>query len=159
MTSRSAIGLSLAEVLVALAVLGLLASLGVAAARPSPEGRAASALRSLLLQARAEALWSGSPAAVVELPGGAGFAALRSRLGEPGCEAGETLAAVRLRDFPRVAVVQGLWSGGLYWLPTGSGRDCTGGGVVSGTVVLRGPRGTASVVVSSLGRVRVEAGP
>ncbi len=159
MNSRGVSGFTLAEVLVVLAVLGVAASLGLASARPSPEGRAARAVRSLFVQARVLAMWSGAPVAVVELPGGAGFAAGRVAAGEGGCGAGEALAAVRLRDFPGVDVVQGLWSGGLYWLPSGSGRACGGGGVVSGTVVLRGPRGAASVIVSSLGRVRVEAGP
>lgn len=140
-----------------LAVLGVLAGIGFSLSRPALEARAARALRALVLQARAQAIWSGAPVAIVELPGGAGFAA-RS-VAAPGCEGGRRLAAVALRDFPGVSLAQGSWSGGLYWLPSGSGRACDGGGVISGTFLLRGPFGAAAVVVSSLGRVRVERVP
>jgi len=156
MATKGGPGFSLLETLVTLSVMAVLAALGLAAARPSPEAHAARALRALFLQARADAVWSGAPVAVVELPGGAGFAA--RRLAGDDCASGEALATVRLREFPGVRVAQGLWSGGLYWLPTGAGRACSGGGVISGTVVLQGPLGSASVVVSSLGRVRVEVG-
>src|SRR5690606_33599255 len=152
---RRSSGFTLVEALVALAVMGVLASIGAVVARPSPEVHAARALRALLLQARAEAIWSGTPVAVVEDQGG--FTARRQGEGAPACE-GPQLAAVRLRDFHGVVVSQGLWSGGLLWLPSGTGRACSGGGVISGTVELRGPFGRSSVVVSSLGRVRVEVG-
>lgn len=154
--NRRQLAFTLLESLVVLAVLGVLAGIGFATTRPSPEVRAARAVRALLLQARAEAVWGGAPVAVVELPGGAGFVARRWDAVVHDCSAGEALASVRLRDFPGVAVAEGLWSGGLYWLPSGSGRACSGGGVISGTLLLRGPFGTATVVVSSLGRVRVE---
>jgi len=152
-------GFTLVEALLVLAVLGVLAGLGVVTARPALEMRAARAVRALLLHARVEAMWTGAPVAVVELPGGAGLAA-RASGAVPVCDSGgRTLATVRLRDFPGVTLARGLRSGGLYWLPSGSGRDCDGGGVISGTLELRGPFGSAAVVVSSLGRVRVEAGP
>lgn len=150
-------GLSLVEVLVLLAVLGIVAAISFAAVRPSFELRAARAVRSMILQARAEAMWTGSPVAVIELPDGRGFVA--DRLALPACADGKTITTLHLAEFPGVRLVDGLRTGGLYWLPTGGGRTCSGGGVISDTLVLGGPRGSAAVIVSSLGRVRLERRP
>lgn len=151
-------GFTLLEVLVVLAVLALVSGIGMAAFRPSLEVRAASAVRSLVLQARAQAVWSGDSVAVVESAGGTSFSAL-SMTSKGGCEPGSALASLRLLDFPGVRLVDGLRAGGLYWLPSGSGRSCSGGGVISDTLLFEGPRGKAALVISSLGRVRVEARP
>src|SRR5690606_1751919 len=66
---------TLIETLVALAALGIVLAIGYVTLRPSLEMRAASAVRSLLLQARAEAIWSGASVAVVEDAGGSAFVA------------------------------------------------------------------------------------
>ncbi len=151
-------GFTLVELLVAIAVAGVALGIGFLAARPSLEMRAAHAVRSLLLQARAQAVWTGASVAVVETAGGS---ALSMRVPETPstCSGGRSLAGVRLSQFPGVRLVDGLRAGGVFWLPSGGGRSCAGGGVISDTLLLRGPRGSAAVVVSSLGRVRVERRP
>jgi len=124
-------GMSLVELLVVIAVLALCLSLALAFARPSHALRAAEASRAAILWARANALWRGEAVSVTELPGGAGL-------------------VVRLEaGLPR----------GIVWLPSGSGRTCDGGGVVSATLRLADARRRVAVVVSSLGRVRLEVGP
>lgn len=149
---------TLIETLVALAALGIVLAIGYVTLRPSLEMRAASAVRSLLLQARAVAIWSGASVAVVEDAGGSAFVA-REFGPATACTEGRALATLRLSDFPGVRLEDGLRAGGIYWLPSGSGRSCAGGGVISDTVLLHGPRGAAAVVVSSLGRVRLEPRP
>lgn len=151
-------GFSLIEVLIALAMLGVALVAGVSVARPSLEMRAATAVRSLLLQARAQAIWTGTPVAILEADGGGGFS-VQAMGPAGGCEGGSSLAALRLSEFPGVRLVDGIRAGGIYWLPGGGGRSCAGGGVISDTLVLRGDRGAAAVVVSSLGRVRLERLP
>src|SRR5690606_41253267 len=90
-------GFTLVEALLVLAVLGVLAGLGFVTARPALAMRAARAARARLLPARAEAMWTGAPVAVVERPGGAGRPARASRRG-PVCRSGGRPAPpVRLR--------------------------------------------------------------
>ncbi|HEX7001732.1 MAG TPA: prepilin-type N-terminal cleavage/methylation domain-containing protein [Trueperaceae bacterium] len=156
--ARSAAGFTLVETLVALAMLGVVLAIGFFTLRPSLEMRAARAMRALLLQARTQAIWSGLSVAVVETAGGSAFVA-REFDPASACSDGRVLATLRLRDFPGVRLSDGLRAGGIYWLPSGGGRSCAGGGVISDTVLLQGPRGGAAVVVSSLGRVRLEARP
>jgi hypothetical protein len=43
------------------------------------------------------------------------------------------------------------------WLPYGGARSCDGGGVISGRLILTDGIGHVDVIVSSLGRVRVES--
>lgn len=147
-------GFTLLELLVVMAVVAVLTSLAVGAARPSSEARAAEALRALLLSARHEALLRGRSVAVVQAPDG--FESRAQAVSTAECGSGAVVGHVDLSQHAGVRVTAGWAAGGVVWLPTGSGRTCTGAGVISSTVVLSGPRGTAAVVVSSLGRVRVE---
>lgn len=151
-------GVSLIELLVVLAVLGILLSLAYAAVRPSHVQRAGQALRSAILWARANAIWHGATVSVTELPGGGGFVV---RLPEPGgglCGPGKELLRLPLSDHPGVRLAAGL-PRGLAWLPSGGGRSCDGGGVVSATIRLLDARGAAEVIISSLGRVRLQVPP
>lgn len=138
-----------------LAVLGVLLSLAHAFARGSPVLRAARSVRSAVLWARTEALWRGAPVAVTELPGAAGL--LVSLAADPGspCAGGARLTNVAFSEHPGVRFTVGL-PRGLVWLPSGSGRSCSGGGVISATMELTDGRRVARVVVSALGRVRLE---
>lgn len=138
------------------AVLGVLLSVAVAFARPSHAVRAGQAVRSTLLWARANAIWRGASVSVTESAGG--FVVRLAPAGGPPCEGGTEIAQVRLADHPGVMLAAGL-PRGLVWLPNGSGRSCDGGGVISATVRLADARRSVSVVVSSLGRVRLESAP
>src|SRR5690606_33956913 len=157
-TARS--GFTLIELLVCLAVLGVVVGTGLAFARPAHDMRAATATKALLLWARAEAIWQGGSVAVTELPLGGGFVARLLPPGSSDCAAGEPLARVRLLDHPGVRVTDGFGGrGGIVWLASGSGRSCSGGGVISGYLRLAGLTSVSRVVISSLGRVRVEREP
>ena len=141
-----------------MAVLGILLSVAVAFARPSHAQRAAQALRTAVLWARANAIWRGVSVTVTDLGGEAGFVVRTAAAGGAPCGGGTELTRVRLSEHPGVTVSAGL-PRGLVWLPDGSGRSCDGGGVISATVRLADARRAFNVVVSSLGRVRVEAAP
>lgn len=137
-------------------MLGVLLSVAAAFARPSHAHRAAQAVRSAILWGRANAIWRGVGVTVTE--SGAGFVVRLADAAGPPCAAGTELVRVRMSDHPGVAVVAGL-PRGLLWLPNGSGRSCDGGGVISATVRVADARRAVNVVVSSLGRVRLESAP
>lgn len=153
-------GFTVVEMIVVLAVIAVLASVAVGFVRPSAELRAANAVKNLLLFSRAQALWQGVAVAVTQLPLGGGFTVSRGPFEEPGvCHGGQAVNRLLLSDYPGVRVTSGFPSGGITWLPSGSGRTCDGSGVISTTLTLTGLGGSADVIVSSLGRVRVERAP
>ena len=153
-------GFTLLELLVGLAILSVMAGLGMTFARPANDLRAATAVKTMLLWARAEAVWHGVPVAVTELPLASGFVVRSLPSGSGDCDDGEILGRLLLADHPGVRLAAGFGvRGGIVWLASGSGRSCAGGGVISADLRLASLTGTSHVIVSSLGRVRVERGP
>ncbi len=153
-----AAGLTLVELALALGLLGAVAGAGAWLLRPGGAAQAAEGARAFLLWSRLEAIWTGRAVAVVPM----GSPALVARRGE-GDEAASACTGAELRSFElsrygRVRVVDALRSG-IVWLPRGGARSCQGGGVISDTMVLADGRRRLRVIVSSLGRVRVEAEP
>lgn len=148
-------GFTLLEVVVAVA-LAACAVAGAAALRPGAAFQAADAVRAFLLWGHLEAMWRGEPVAITPLVAG-GIVARAGRAGDPvaACQA-PVLRALRMRRFGRVTIESRLRDG-MVWLPSGGARSCDGGGVISGRVVLRDGRRSVDVIVSSLGRMRVEA--
>lgn len=151
-------GVTLLELVVALGLAAVLAGAVLAGVQPGGAGHAARAARAFLLWARLEAMWSGRPVAVLQ----ASWPGLVARAGDgAGLAAactGPVVRRLRVDRFPRVRVRLPLRAG-IVWLPTGGARSCAGGGVVSGRIELADRAHTVAVVVSSLGRVRLEAVP
>lgn len=144
-----------------MAVLGLAAVAGATLVRPAAALRAAQSARSFLLWARLEAMWTGRAVAVT-IAGDDGLQA-RSVAASDGADPlvacqGPVRRRLDLASFGAVRISRPLRAG-LVWLPGGGARSCNGGGVISGTLVLTDARGHAEVIVSSLGRIRIEAGP
>lgn len=154
------LGLTLVEVLVCMAIIGSLAGIGFSFARPANDQRAATALKALLLWSRSEAMWQGSTVAVIELPLGAGFQVRRLARGSSDCGSGQVIGTLLLAEHAGVRLAAGFGARqGLLWLATGSGRSCDGGGVISASITLQSLSSSSRVIVSSLGRVRVERTP
>jgi prepilin-type N-terminal cleavage/methylation domain-containing protein len=148
MTARRAF--SLVELLVILAILAVLAGGAVAAFRPSHARRSARAYLTTVQGARIAAL-AGTPVAVRW-----DDAARRFEVRERDDCAGPLRGT--LAPLPRVAVARRLRDG-VVWLPDGTGRSCSGGGVYGGRVRFAGRREAWDVVVASTGRLRLEAVP
>lgn len=149
-------GYTLLETLVVLAILAILLGLAFQL-RPSHLSAAAAAVRTQLMHARFEAIEQNLPVAVVFDEERQQFTTLLLRDGTafPGCSGGDTLHTVSLRDYRGVRALS-VPDKGLVWLPSGSGRTCSGSGAFNQTLRL-GERGrTAKVIVSRAGRVRVE---
>lgn len=152
-TRTGCAGVTLFEMIVVLAVVGVFASGAVLLARPGGALRAAQGARAFLLWARLEALWSGEAVAVVP----AGTPALSARVGAdaPSACAGPERRRFELARYGRTRVAQPLRAG-IVWLPYGGARSCNGGGVISGRMILADGGARVGVIVSSLGRVRLE---
>jgi prepilin-type N-terminal cleavage/methylation domain-containing protein len=150
-------GFTLLELLIVLGVLALLASFAAAFTRPAHAQRAAQAVRAVMLWARTEAVWRGDAVSVTVDDEGVFHVRLEDR-GSPWCEAGRDLGSLRLSAYPGVTLERGL-PRGVVWRADGGARSCDGGGVISGRVTLRDRLRAVSVVVSSLGRVRLEETP
>lgn len=128
-------------------------------ARPSRVAAATVALRTQIMQARFVAIERNTPVAVVFRDQPASFVTLAA--GElsiaEACEAGEELARLQLSEFPGVRVTR-VPDKGVVWLPSGSGRTCSGGGAFNQTIALSDNVRDARVIVSRAGRVRSEVG-
>ena len=142
-------GFSLLELLIVLTVFASLAGTAAWWLRPSLVERSAQGFRATVQAARIEAL-AGTPTNVRFDPERHRFLVRRG----PGPCDGPPIRSHAPE--PRVAVVATLRDG-IVWLPDGTGRACSGGGVYGGTVRFEGPDGDAAeVVVASTGRLRIE---
>jgi prepilin-type N-terminal cleavage/methylation domain-containing protein len=149
-------GYTLLELLVVLGLMGMFTAWALHA-RPSRVALAAVALRTQLLQARYAAIERNEPVAVVYRDAEQTFLSLAAgELGLPeACESGKEIARLRLREFPRVRATK-VPPNGVVWLPSGTGRTCTGSGAFNQTIALADPVREARVIVSRAGRVRSE---
>lgn len=148
---RTGHGLTVLETIVVLAVLALVLGLAWAAWTPSAARRTARGYLQTVQGARIAAL-AGTPASVRWDPDRHAFLV---RHGDPGCsgDPSDTFAPV-----PPVAVTRRLRDG-VAWLPDGTGRSCSGGGVFGGRVRFEDRTSAWDVVVASTGRLRLEAAP
>ena len=144
-------GTTLLETIVVLAVLAIVLALVWAAWTPSAARRTARGYLQTVQGARIAAL-AGTPASVRWDPDRHAFLV---RHGDAGCggDPRDLFAPV-----PPVAVTRRLRDG-VAWLPDGTGRACSGGGVFGGRVRFEDRRSAWDVVVASTGRLRLEAAP
>ena len=148
---RTRPGTTLLETIVVLAVLAIVLVLVWAAWTPSAARRTARGYLQTVQGARIAAL-AGTPASVRWDPDRHAFLV---RHGDAGCggDPRDLFAPV-----PPVAVTRRLRDG-VAWLPDGTGRACSGGGVFGGRVRFEDRRSAWDVVVASTGRLRLEAAP
>ncbi|MDZ7707446.1 MAG: prepilin-type N-terminal cleavage/methylation domain-containing protein [Trueperaceae bacterium] len=148
---RARSGFTLLETIVVLAVLAVVLGLAWAAWTPSAAKRTARGYLQTVQGARIAAL-AGTPASVRWDPDRHAFLV---RHGDPGCSGDPRQV---LAPDPPVAVTRRLRDG-VAWLPDGTGRACSGGGVFGGRVRFEDRRSAWDVVVASTGRLRLEAAP
>jgi len=148
---RTRPGTTLLETIVVLAVLAIVLALVWAAWTPSAARRTARGYLQTVQGARIAAL-AGTPASVRWDPDRHAFLV---RHGDAGC-GGDPRGL--FAPVPPVAVTRRLRDG-VAWLPDGTGRACSGGGVFGGRVRFEDRRSAWDVVVASTGRLRLEAAP
>lgn len=148
-------GFTLIEVLLTVAVIGILTGVGVMSLRPPALRTAASSVRALLQQSKVEAIKLNRPVVVslvgteVQTQSLGGGHALQ-------CNTGLTrLRGVDLAEFPRVVAESSL---GLpfVWLPTGQVRDCAGAFLPADGAGLALSDGSRSLTVTVMAGGQVE---
>jgi prepilin-type N-terminal cleavage/methylation domain-containing protein len=156
-------GFTLVEFLVVLAVIAILAAIGVARIN-APDARLFSNdLRAALEQARYEAVRRHTP---IAFTGGATGFATREPTGaldtvtkvfESGiCTSGTPLRIKGLTDYRGITVTGGLSSTGVVWLPSGLPRACDGSDLPTAlTTTIGDGRSTYRVILSGAGAVEV----
>ena len=149
-------GTSFIEILVVLAVLALVAGASFAVVRPSGAHQAALAARALVTWSRLQALRTNSDAALSSTA--QGLVVHASGSAPRPCTIGRRLRGLAWSDFGSVRLERALRSG-ILWRADGIALSCAGGGVISDRLVLADDRARYAVVISSLGRVRVERLP
>ena len=156
------LGVTVMEMLIVIAIAGILLGIGVVRVQP-PESRLfANDVKAQIEQARYEAIRRNGPVAVVWEAGPERFA---TRLDPNDPTVGSTcngplvLQSRALSDYRSVELISGAsgaWSGGVVWLPSGQGRTCNGGPAIGGTITITDGRTTHVVEVSVGGRVSIQ---
>ena len=151
-------GFTLLELIVVMAILGILFGLSGSLFRTPTSRTFSNELRSQIQQARYEALKRNRPVSVIWT--GLGFET-RWHSTNPSiasaCAGDKVLRAKRLSDSPDVTVTSGFTVGnGVVWLPSGQGRKCDGTSLEAKQITVKNSRKTYSLSVSVTGRVTTE---
>lgn len=150
---------SMMEILIVLAILGILFSISISA-RTDDAGRTARDMARLFTQARFEAVKREAPVAVVWNDDDS-VRRLEVRAGVATCaDAGTLVRTLDASDRRVRSVSVGLDGAGLIWLPSNIARTCSND-VFTGTgnesrVVVEGRRSTFEVTISPAGFVEVQ---
>lgn len=140
------------EVAVLLAVLAVIAAAALTALRPGDARAEARVVQQLLVSARLAAM-AGEAQAVVWEEARRRFVRRAAQLPASACSEGRVRASHTVAAGVRV---EAALRDDVVWLPDGTGRTCTGGGVYGGRVTLADRDAAWSLVVSSMGRIRRE---
>lgn len=149
-------GLSLIEIIIGLAIIGILTGIGAVAFAP-PGGRAyANDVRAIFQQARFEAVKRNVPVAVVWDAGSDEFRSVLGSIGTP-CDQTTVLTRASPREYARVTVASNFADGdGIVWLPSGQARSCGYGPFVQTIATIDDGRVEREVTVTLTGRVTIE---
>ncbi len=156
---RARRGFTVIELLIAIAVIGILASIGLASYRP-PEARIlANDWNLLVRQGRYEAIQRNYPVAVVWDPSLAALSTvldLASPSVASACSGSTVLRTHGEADYPRVSVISAPASvTGIVWLPSGQVRSCTGGVPVAFGMDIDDGRRLVQFSLTSTGKVEI----
>ena len=153
-------GFTVIEMVLVLAVLGVLLSVGGLSMRTPAARTAANATQSFVQQARFEAVKTNRPVVVRVLQDGRGMSASRTSAANV-VACASSVDAFRTLDVKEYRGVTLVGSGAAFvWLPTGQPRACPSGssplGVDGFTVAVRGSDVSATVHVAAGGEVTVK---
>lgn len=152
-------GITLIEMLVVLAVVGILVAIAAASLRVSNERQAANSFQALMQQARTEAIKRNRPVVVSwDASGNVMLASVAPTMVVPGCGDVDLVEIDRIdvREYRRVTVTTTMPGNGVVWLPNGRHVACVSQGALSSVTTFTGASGSRAVEVSIGGSVRVQ---
>ena len=154
---RSTAGISVLELMVALAVLAVLAGIGAVNLRTPGPQLFANDLRALVQQARHEAVKRNEPVAVRWDAAGPRFVTTVPDDDAHPCRDGTVLAQRRLDEYPRLSITTTFVDGeGVVWLPSGHARSCQLLAFDRAIATIRDGSSERTVVVTLTGRVEIQ---
>lgn len=153
-------GFTLLELLIVIAIMGIFMALGVPMLRPPSSYLFANDVKAMIQQARFESIKRNVPVAVVWSDSAKTFTTqfhpTDSQISQACDSTGtEKLRVKNLTEYRNLNVTSAFQTSGLVWLPTGLGRQCTGGAMMNGTTITDG-RVAYRIVTSSAGRVQIQ---
>ena len=152
----SRLGVTVLEIMMAIAVVGILASIGYVNLRTPGPQLFANDLRALVQQARHEAVKRNQPVAVLWDASGRRFVTSVPS-GSPWCEVGVQLAERRLAEYPRLSIETTFVDGeGVVWLPSGHARSCEMRSFERAIAFIEDGSSSKTVVVTLTGRVEIQ---
>lgn len=160
---RSRFGVSVLELVIVVAVLGILLSIGVVQLRQPAARLLANDLKGVIEQARFEAIKRNRPVAVLwDVDGGRVESRFdsASALVAASCDGDTRIVSRELSEYRGVQVDVAMpgdtFNRGVVWLPTGQGRTCHGTPDIRTEIRVSDGRGERLILVSVGGRVSVQ---
>jgi len=149
-------GFSLIEMLIALAIIGILLAVGVSRFGSNSARAYTNDVKAIVQQARFEAVKRNVPVSVVWNSGSDEFRTVLGTASSP-CTAGTILAIASHQQYRGVVVDSSFADGdGVVWLPSGQARSC-GLGPFSPTIAeISDSSRSFTLTVTLTGRVTVE---
>lgn len=154
-------GVTLVELLIALAIIAVLTGIGVVALQPPESRLLANDIKAQFEQARFEAIKRNTPVAVVWNADDEEFITV-ANTNDPRviatCAGNDVLNRRSTQEYRSARVsLEGSrpWPGSTVWLPSGQGRTCAGSPAIGGEITLNDGRTTRVVEISVGGRVSI----
>jgi prepilin-type N-terminal cleavage/methylation domain-containing protein len=148
---------TLIEIIVAMAIIGILSAVAVTNFRPPSSQVYTSSLRNLVLQARFEAIRRNEPV-VVAWDGSAREFVVRVAGSSTWCtDMGAELRRSNAAEIGRLTITTTVvGNGSLVWIPSGQARNCSRGPFAEDFADVDDGRQSRRVTIGSAGRVEIE---
>lgn len=147
-------GFTLIEALIALAIIGVLASIGFSSFREPGARLFANDVRALVQQARFEAIKQNVPVAVVWSVDTSEFRTVLGTVAAP-CNEDTVLNRADSARYRNVSVNVEI-EDGLVWLPSGQARSCSYGPFGEAIATVSDGNGSRQITVTLTGRVTIQ---
>jgi prepilin-type N-terminal cleavage/methylation domain-containing protein len=150
-------GFSILEVVVAVAILGILLAIGATSIRAPAAQTYSSSLRNMVLQARFEAIKRNAPVVVGWVADEGEFVARIAGPTDWCSDLGAVLTRSNAAEIGRLNVTTTVaGSGSLVWIPSGQARNCSRAQFTPDFATIDDSRNVRTVRIGAAGRVEIE---
>lgn len=155
---RRTSGFSTIELLIVIAILGILATIGYTRINPPSARLFSNDLKAMIHQARYEAIKRNQPVAFVWDEAAESFY-IRLDSNAVGvnaqCDGDSSLVTKQLSEYRQVSVDVSMLTDGIVWLPTGQARSCSGSPMVSSSIEVTSQDIVRRVEITMGGKVTI----